>query len=1820
MARSFSQEARSDSQKIGETRYRMSHLPSTTAIARTLLLAGILLAVFLLMSRSFVPAFALETDTIDYLETRTDNVAVYTTTDPEMGEITWSLTSGDTDDLSIDSATGVLTFKEQPDFEAPTGGSGNDSTIYSVTAIAKDPTDTESDQSRRTVVVTVNLMNANEDGDIQLSTLQPLEDVPFTATLTDIDGGITATTTWHWERRNKDDGPDDWSTATTTTHVPNPITNEVASLPTTYTPVAEDIDHFLRVTASYTDAQGPDKSIKEVSANFVLKNLLNDDPVFQDDEGEPVTELTRSVAEDASEGAAVGAPVEAYDDDGDTLTYELDDGDAQNELFTIDRGTGQIRVGADVTLDRESTPDSFTVTVSAYDPSRRQAATVTVTITETDVPEAPSIDSGPSRLSLNEITEAQRRTMITRDGVVDNSETLLVDGRLKIGDYTGSDDDDRANPNITSPLTWTLKGNDGADFIVCQNNSTTACDSPTGLEVDLLFLELPDYEAKRDSNTNNEFHVTLVATDSAGTAAEHAVVVTVGNIDEGGTISFSHVTPEIDSAITASIADPDGRVTGQSWQWYRNNQTTEILGATSNSYTPDSDDVNAQLFAGVTYTDPHGGNKMAISDNNNDNNDLNTVIATSTKMSPSFKNADRSQDITSEQLNIDEHTGENSPILSIHTWMLDDPDSTGNDSHVYSLSSSVGSYLQLFELTSRTSGRIRLVSGAMLDHETQPRGGYALTLTAKDPSNKTDSITIYIDVNDVQEAPSIEGGDNATVEYAELKNGNPNTDNVHTFKATDPEDNASELVWTLDDGADIALFDLTDNGVLSFKTPRNFEESEAADTNNPDKYIVEVRVIDTGEEDGSNPLPDTQTLTVEIVNIDEGGEVELDTLQPLEGVDLIATLRDIDEGITATTTWHWERRHEDSRSWTTSTTTTSFSSTGQASLQTTYTPVAEDVDHFLRLTVTYTDAEGPDKDEEVESANFVLKDLVYEPPVFQDDAGTATTSVTRAVPENSPENTAVGAPVAAFDEDGDNLTYELVDPTIDNVDILALFKIDRDSGQIRVLADLDHEQVDEYTVTVIAKDPSDGLNDEESRDDVSVTISVTDEPEDPTFSSGPEEIKVTEITLEHDQATITRDGEVDNSPVQPNQGAINLATYLGDDEDEDDVAADLRWSLTGHDADSFTMSTTTSGTSAELILILKASPDFEAPADSDGDNTYDVTVNLFDDGRRTAARDVAVTVENQPEMGVVTLSNAQPEVGTEITADLEDPDGGVTGETWQWYWGTTRNIVTNNPDTGWNLIRNATSRSYTPVAGDYSASPGNYLRATVTYTDNHEMMDDTTTTNRDESKDVSHGVSQNTVQEEPQSNEVPQFPDQDDTKSGKQAERSVLENSGAMTAVGTGLNPAVVATDVDQEVLTYTLSGPDASYFTIDMYDDEDTTFPEVPGQIRVAEGTELDYETRKTYTVVVTATDSSGAQDMITVTINVTDVNERPFEIQKRGLTVSGPPEVSYAEDRSDVVGNYFAAGPDAVGASLSLEGDDRSLFTLAANGDLTFNAQPDYEAPASQDGDNTYDLIVMATMGNFTFSQPVIVTVTNVDEPGEVRFTTTPLVVRVGVELAAELDERDEETNVTWQWASGGSDTGSWTPISGETSNTYTPVEADVGDYLQITASYTDATFGSDSVSTVTASAVAAESTEPEEDGVVSFSPSQPVVGDPLEATVTDPDNNESGFIWEWARDSSASGGFTDVIANATSDTYTPVEADAGMYLQATVTYTDDDGDNIARGVTGNSVAIDSYDADADGTINGTEVLNAVRDYFNDVIDGPRVLAVVRLYFRNF
>ena len=93
---------------------------------------------------------------------------------------------------------------------------------------------------------------------------------------------------------------------------------------------------------------------------------------------------------------------------------------------------------------------------------------------------------------------------------------------------------------------------------------------------------------------------------------------------------------------------------------------------------------------------------------------------------------------------------------------------------------------------------------------------------------------------------------------------------------------------------------------------------------------------------------------------------------------------------------------------------------------------------------------------------------------------------------------------------------------------------------------------------------------------------------------------------------------------------------------------------------------------------------------------------------------------------------------------------------------------------------------------------------------------------------------------------------------GANATRSVAENEPAGTNVGS----PVVATDLNQgDTLTYTLDGADAGSFTI------------VPTSGQIRTNATLDYETKASYVVTVTATDGSLASASIVVTISVIQV-----------------------------------------------------------------------------------------------------------------------------------------------------------------------------------------------------------------------------------------------------------------------------------------------------------------------------------------------------------
>ena len=92
-------------------------------------------------------------------------------------------------------------------------------------------------------------------------------------------------------------------------------------------------------------------------------------------------------------------------------------------------------------------------------------------------------------------------------------------------------------------------------------------------------------------------------------------------------------------------------------------------------------------------------------------------------------------------------------------------------------------------------------------------------------------------------------------------------------------------------------------------------------------------------------------------------------------------------------------------------------------------------------------------------------------------------------------------------------------------------------------------------------------------------------------------------------------------------------------------------------------------------------------------------------------------------------------------------------------------------------------------------------------------------------------------------NSIPSFTD------GSHTTRTVAEN----TAKGVNIGNPIAATDTDNDALTYTLSGLDAAAFEIDK----------ATGQLKT--NTELDYETKNSYTVTITVSDGS-----LTITITV--------------------------------------------------------------------------------------------------------------------------------------------------------------------------------------------------------------------------------------------------------------------------------------------------------------------------------------------------------------
>ncbi len=171
--------------------------------------------------------------------------------------------------------------------------------------------------------------------------------------------------------------------------------------------------------------------------------------------------------------------------------------------------------------------------------------------------------------------------------------------------------------------------------------------------------------------------------------------------------------------------------------------------------------------------------------------------------------------------------------------------------------------------------------------------------------------------------------------------------------------------------------------------------------------------------------------------------------------------------------------------------------------------------------------------------------------------------------------------------------------------------------------------------------------------------------------------------------------------------ATRIATFTASSEEDREG---VEWVLSGTDGDDFSIDSPAGALRFDIDpvdpKIFAEPPDFEDPDDANADNVYSITLLARVGTKSTSSLDVAVTVTDGDDPGILSLSSPQPRVDMALTAVLTDADGVTEGATsWKW--------ERNDGREGWLKIDGATSASYTPAAADGDR----YLRASATYTD-----------------------------------------------------------------------------------------------------------------------------------------------------------------------------------------------------------------------------------------------------------------------------------------------------------------------------------------------------------------------------------------------------------------------------------------------------------------------------------------------------------------------
>ena len=1317
---------------------------------------------------------------------------------------------------------------------------------------------------------------------------------------------------------------------------------------------------------------------------------------------EEVYEIGRFVNEDVQPGGSVGAPVEASGGTG-TLTYGLTGNDAAS--FTINTGTGQILLAEGASLDYESEKTTYRLVVTATG-QPGETASVDVVIYVENVNEPPEFD-------------------------IDN----IFFESFEVRENTA------ANKNLGYPITaidpeggdvtYSLAGTDAALFDVDDSGGQVKTKGSLNYEAASTYIVA--FTASDPQNNSSSIDLTItvkdVNTEAPGKPAKPSVALDPGIGHEALVVTWTAPANE-GPAITSYVVQYRGEDSGDEWD-----QVT--VGGSGLETTVSELESGTKYEVQVRAVNDEGEGPWSESGK------AETMVAPPPNSLPEFDD----DAITSLSI------AENSPVDTAVGAPITASDSDSQDVLTYSLS---GADSALF-FVGASSGQISVGTATALDFESPSDSGgnnvYNLTVQVTDGKNADgnadtavdDSVDVAIAVTDVNESPEFGSSD---VER-EVDENTPGGTNIgDPIVASDPESNTPTYSLS---GADSALFSVgASTGQISVGTGTVLDHESPADSGNDNVYELTVQVTDGKNVDGSSDtsVDDSIIVTITVRNVNEPPEfdssgVELEVAEntatnsnigdPITAVDpeggevtyaLTGTNADL-FGIDASSgqvktngSLNYEAASTYSVAFTASDPQSNSASialtiavtdieteapgepakpsvvpnsgNGHEALKVAWTAPENSGPAITGYVVQYRiDGSGANWTQVTAAANIAETTIsrlesgtAYEAQVRADndegegpwsESGTADTfaapvensppefddgaTITLSVGENALPGSAVGAPITASDSDQeDMLVYSLSGADF------ALFSVGASTGQITVGAGaaLDHESPADsdgdngYELTVQVTDgwDGDGNADASVDDTISVTITVTNENEPPEFEPSLVELEIDENTVSN----------------------TKVGDPIGATDPESDV---LVYSVSGADSDFFDIDDST----GQISIGADTALDHEYPVDADGDNVYEVTLQVTDgrdgDGNADTAVDdtvsVAITVANVNEPPEFDSSGVELEVdeNTVTNTNIGDPITATDAES------DALTYSLAGDDAGSFGIEPLTGQIKTEGLLDRESpadSGGNNVYELTVQVSDGKNADGNADTAVDDTVSVAITVTE--------LNEPPEF-----------GYSTVALEIDENTASDTNIGGPIAATDPESDALTYSLAGVDAASFDIGP----------LTGQIKT-EGL-LDHESPSdvggdnVYNLTVQVTDGkdengsvdSTVDDLIDLIITVTDVNEPPeFDWSVAELEID-----ENTATNTNIGGPILATDPESDGLTYSLAGVDAASFDVGPlTGQIKTEGLLDHESPSDVGGDNVYELTLQVTDGgdadgnadaSVDDTVALTITVINLNEPPE-------------------------------------------------------------------------------------------------------------------------------------------------------------------------------------------------------------------------------------------